>query len=290
LEFVCILAFLYLVCFSKDKQDNFEITNNIINQNIMRKPLIMGNWKMQLNLSEASKLITDLRDSLFDFKGNVEIAVCPSYSHLFEVSKIKPDYIKLGGQDMYWENKGAFTGAISGSQLKELGCFYVILGHSERRHIFGEKNEEVNKKAIAAFSNKLIPVICVGEKEEEKKNGRTDEIIKNQLESAIEGLSEEQMEKTIIAYEPVWAIGSGQAASGEDAEKVSQLIREIISAKYSSEIGEEVRVLYGGSATPDNIEEFATKENIDGILGGGVSLKAEEFVKVIEKTDEIKNK
>lgn len=256
----------------------------------MRKPLIMGNWKMQLKSSDASQLITDLRDSLFDFKGNVDVVVCPSHPHLFEVSKDLPDYIKLGGQDMYWEDKGAYTGAVSGLQLKEIGCSYVILGHSERRHIFGEKNDEVNKKARAAFSNNLIPVICIGEKEEERKAGKTDEIIKNQLESAIEGLSDDQIEKSVIAYEPVWAIGSGQAASGEDAEKVSKSIREILSKKYSFEIAEKIRILYGGSATPDNIEEFAVIEDIDGILGGGVSLKAEDFVKVVEKMSEIRNK
>ncbi len=255
----------------------------------MRKPLIMGNWKMQLNLSESLKLITDLRDSLFDFKGNVEIAVCPSYPHLFEVSKIKPDYIKLGAQDMYFEDKGAFTGAVSGAQIKEIGCYYVILGHSERRHIFGEKNEEVNKKAKSAFKNNLIPVICVGEKEEERKENKTNKIIQNQLEAAISGLNKEQIEKTIIAYEPVWAIGTGKAATGEDAEKVLQLIRKIIAERYSAGISNKVRILYGGSVTPDNIEEFMAKEDADGVLGGGVSLKAEDFVKVIERTDEIKS-
>lgn len=256
----------------------------------MRRPLIMGNWKMQFKLSDAMQLTTDLRDSLFDFKGEVDVVVCPSYPHLHEVSKDLPDYIKLGGQDMFWEKEGAFTGAVSGLQLKEIGCSYVILGHSERRHIFGEKNEEVNNKVKSAFENDLIPVICVGEKEEERSSGKTNEIIKTQLESAVEELKEDQIEKSIIAYEPVWAIGSGKAASGNDAEKVIKLIRKIIEGKYSSKVAEKVRILYGGSVTPDNIEEFAVKEDIDGILGGGVSLKAEDFVKVIEKTNEIKNK
>jgi triosephosphate isomerase len=256
----------------------------------MHKPIIIGNWKMQLKFSEASKLITDLRDSLFAFKSNVEIAVCPSHPHLFEVSKVKPDYIKLGAQDMYFEDKGAFTGAVSGVQLKELGCSYVILGHSERRHIFGEKNGEINKKIKAAFKNDLIPVVCVGEKEEERRKEKTEKIIKTQLESAIEDLSEEQIKKTIVAYEPVWAIGTGVAAKGEDALNVATLIKNIISSQFTKDIAEEVRVLYGGSVTPENAEEFVSLKEIDGVLGGGVSLKAEEFVKVIKITDSVKNK
>lgn len=256
----------------------------------MHKPLVVGNWKMQLKLAESLKLTADLRDSLFDFDGNVEIAVCPSYPHLLEVSKDLPDYIKLGGQDVYWENIGAYTGAVSGMQLKEIGVTYVILGHSERRHIFNETNEEVNKKVKAAFSNNLVPVICIGEKEEERKEGKTNEIIRTQLESTIKDLSEEQIKKAIIAYEPVWAIGSGNAATGNDVEEVSKLIREIVTEKYNYEIAEKIRILYGGSVTPDNIEEFVIKKNVDGILGGGVSLKADDFVKVIEKTDKIKNR
>lgn len=256
----------------------------------MRTPLIMGNWKMQLNLSDASQLIADLRDSLFDFKGNVEVVVCPSHLHLHEAAKNLPDYIKLGAQNMYWEDKGAFTGAISGSQIKEIGVSYVILGHSERRHIFGETNEEINKKTKAAFENDLVPVICIGEKEEEKSSGKTNEVIQAQLEKAIEGINEELVEKIVIAYEPVWAIGSGKAASGQDAENVSKLIREIITNKYNKDIAQKVIILYGGSVVPDNIEEFVSKEDVDGILGGGVSLKPEDFTELVKKADKIKNK
>ena len=260
----------------------------------MRKPIIMGNWKMQLKLSNASQLITDLRDSLFDFKGNVDIVVCPSHPHLHEVSKDLPDYIKLGGQDMYWEDEGAFTGAVSGIQLKEIGCSYVILGHSERRHIFGEKNEEVNKKIKAALKNNLIPVLCVGELLEERKQKKTREVISSQIKKGLKGIENGEAKNIIIAYEPVWAISGGdpqhKAATAEDAQEGHKIIRKLLLELYSKEFSQNTRIIYGGSMKSENASELLEKEDIDGGLIGGASLKAEDFVKVIEKTDEIKNR
>lgn len=260
----------------------------------MRKPIIIGNWKMELNLSQASKLITDLRDTLFDFKGNVDIVVCPSYPHLLEISKDLPDYIKLGAQDMYWENKGAYTGAVSGAQLREIDCSCIILGHSERRHIFGETDEDVNKKVKATLENNFIPVLCVGERKEERKKGRTKEIISSQIKKGLKGIEKQKAKNIIIAYEPVWAISGGdpqhEAATAKDAQEGHKIIRKLLAELYSEEFSQNTRVIYGGSMKSENAGKLLEKEDIDGGLVGGASLKAEDFVEIIKTTDKIKNK
>lgn len=254
----------------------------------MRKQAILGNWKMQLTLEEARKLILDIKLALANFKGEIDIVVCPSAVHLTTIRYLLPDYISLGGQDLFWKDRGAYTGAISALQLHDAGCKYVILGHSERRREFQEKDEDINKKVIAALKNNLIPVICVGEKEEEKEKGETKGVITTQLEKAIAGLDRESARKIIVAYEPVWAVGTGKPAKGEDVEKVAELIRKIILQKFDQRTKEEVRILYGGSVDAEIIEDFVSQKEIDGALIGNASLSAEVFAGIIKNTIKIK--
>ncbi|NLJ84240.1 MAG: triose-phosphate isomerase [Halanaerobiaceae bacterium] len=247
----------------------------------MRKPLIAGNWKMHKTMSEAEELVKELKDRLAGIE-DVEIAVCPTSVNLLPVYNIIADSnIKLGAQNMHWEESGAYTGEISGPMLKEIGATYVIIGHSERREYFQESDEDVNRKAKAAFKYGLRPIICVGETLEEREAGKTMEKVKGQIKAALAGLSKEQIAETVIAYEPIWAIGTGRTATAEDANEVIKAIRELVREDFA-DAADQIRIQYGGSVKASNIEELMAQPEIDGALVGGASLDVDSFVQIVE--------
>jgi triosephosphate isomerase len=247
---------------------------------MLRKPIIAGNWKMHNTISEALELVKALLP-LIEEKDR-EVVICPSFISLPEVSKLLVNTrLKLGAQNMYCEDKGAYTGEVSPVFLKEVNVTYVILGHSERRHIFGEKDELINNKVKVALKYGLSPIMCVGETLDEREKGTTLDVIKSQVESGLEGLKGESLEKLVIAYEPVWAIGTGKTATKEDANEVIGYIRKLLTDNFGQQIGNNTRILYGGSVKPSNIKELMKMDEIDGALVGGASLKAEDFAKIV---------
>jgi len=253
----------------------------------MRIPFIAGNWKMNTTVAEAERLVLEMLEKLDRIEG-VEKVVCPPFIPLISISMmLQGSSIKLGAQNMYFEAKGAYTGEISPLMLREL-CEFVILGHSERRWYFKETDEIVNKKVKAALANKLKPVLCVGERLEENEAGKTEEVVNRQVTGALNDI--EPVRDLVIAYEPVWAIGTGKAASGAQAAATIQFIRDVVSKLWNKSIAQDLRILYGGSVTSANIAEFISHPEIDGALVGGASLKAEEFVGIVEKTAEIKGR
>ncbi len=250
----------------------------------MRQPIIAGNWKMNKNITEAIDLANNLKRGLCDIEG-AEIVICPPFTSLSDVKEvIMETNIKLGAQDVYWEKEGAFTGEVSAPMLRELGCEYVIIGHSERRQFFGETNQTVNRKVKAALSEKLKPIVCVGEKLEERKSQKTFEVVKDHIENGLAGLSKEDMQKVTIAYEPVWAIGTGVNATKEQAEEVHKYIRGLIGKMFGEETAGDVRIQYGGSVKADNIKELIAEEDVDGALVGGASLKADSFIQIVKNS------
>lgn len=249
----------------------------------MRKPIIAGNWKMNKTVGEAIELVNGLKRALFDVT-EVDIVVCPPFTALDEVSDIVYDTnIRLGAQDMHWEDKGAYTGEVSGSMLKDVGCEYVIIGHSERREYFADCNETVNKKVKAALRCDLIPIVCVGERLEERDEGKTFDIVKDHIEQGLKDLSDNEILKVIVAYEPVWAIGTGRTATPKQAEEVQRFIRTLLAKTYNQEIAQSIRIQYGGSVRPDNIAELMREEDVDGALVGGASLELDSFVEVVKR-------
>jgi len=247
----------------------------------MRHPFIAGNWKMNTNRASAVSLGEGLAKAVESVDG-VDLAVCPPSVYLDAVSEaIKGSKIDLGAQNMYHEPKGAFTGELSGAMLVDIGCKYVILGHSERRHVMGETDADVNKKVIAALEAGLLPIVCVGELLSEREAGNTLRVIRAQFEGSLAGLSAEQMSKVTIAYEPVWAIGTGKVATIEQAEEVHLDLRKIIRGCYNDAVADEVRIQYGGSVKPGNASDLLTQPNIDGALVGGASLTVELFTGII---------
>ena len=246
----------------------------------MRKPVIVGNWKMNKTVSEAKELLEAIKNT--DLDSEVEAGVCVPAIDLCAASKILDDSdIKFGGQNMYYEEAGAFTGEISPLMLNDVKADYVILGHSERRDIFGECDELINKKVLSAFDHDLTPILCCGESLEEREANKQEEKVKSQIEADLKGVSEDDVKKLIIAYEPIWAIGTGKTASAEDAEAMCAYIRNLVEKLYSKESAEAVRIQYGGSVKPANVKELMAKENIDGALVGGASLKAEDFAALV---------
>jgi triosephosphate isomerase len=212
----------------------------------------------------------------------VEVAVAPPFTALYAVRKeLEGSSIRLAAQTLYWEEKGAFTGEISPLMLKEVGCQYVIIGHSERRHFFGESDETVNRRIKAALAQGLKVIFCIGETLKEREEGKTFSVIERQIEGGLKGLGDKELRNMVIAYEPVWAIGTGKTATPEQAEEVHRFIREKVEKLYSREVSEEIRIQYGGSVTPDNIKGLMNQPNIDGALVGGASLKAESFSKIV---------
>lgn len=249
----------------------------------MRKLIIAGNWKMNNDLEQSEKLIVELKNLLQNEKPNCDVIICPPYTSLSEAAKlIKGSDIKLGAQNMYFEESGAYTGEVSASMLKSVGCEYVILGHSERRAIFNESDELINKKIKKALAAGLIPIFCVGELLSERETGITNDVIKRQILAGLNGITEEQMKKIIIAYEPVWAIGTGKTATPSQAQEVHEFIRDLIEIEYSLEIANDVTIQYGGSVKPDNAKDLISQKDIDGALVGGACLKAESFLGIIK--------
>ncbi|MCF8008374.1 MAG: triose-phosphate isomerase [Halanaerobiales bacterium] len=249
----------------------------------MRKPIIFGNWKMNKTVKEANELISLLKTLVSDIK-DVEIGVCPPAIDLQEVVKLTKDSnIKVGAQNMHWEKSGAYTGDISAVMLKELGVEYIIIGHSERREYYNETDQEVNKKVKTAFEHKLKPIICVGESLEERKENKTKDKVKNQIKNALKGLTANQVSQTVIAYEPIWAIGTGESASAKQANQVVSYIRDVVNLDYP-EASQKLRIQYGGSVKPHNIEEFMAESDIDGALVGGASLEANSFADIVKNT------
>lgn len=242
----------------------------------MRRPIIAGNWKMNNGVSEAKKLATEILE--LDLSKDVEAVLCTPAIDLYPVKElIKDSDIKLGAQNMYFEESGAYTGEISPLMLKDLGVEYVILGHSERREYFKECDETINKKVVSALKNDLQPILCVGETLEERESGSEKDKVKGQIEKNLSGLSPEDFDKVVIAYEPIWAIGTGKTASSDDAEEMCAYIRELVKEIFGQEAADKVRIQYGGSVKPENVKDIMSKENIDGALVGGASLEAKSF-------------
>lgn len=247
-----------------------------------RKPIIAGNWKLNKTIKEAIEFVTLLKRQIGDLQ-NVDVVVCPPFTALASLNDVLLESdIKLGAQDLYWEEKGAFTGEVSGSLIKDTGASFVIVGHSERRQFFGETNDTVNKKTKAALKNGLTPITCVGETLSERESKKTFDVIKEQLHGSFANFSKEEMGALVVAYEPVWAIGTGKVATPEQAQEVHAFIRKEISKLFGEEIANAIRIQYGGSVKPDNIAELMRQADIDGALVGGASLEAKSFSDIVK--------
>jgi len=253
----------------------------------MRVSVIAGNWKMNTTAEEAERLVIEMLERLDKIEG-VEKVLFPPFVSLVGIGMmLQNSSIKLGAQNMYFESEGAYTGEVSPLMLREL-CQFVILGHSERRWYFGETDEVVNKKVRAALASKLKPVLCVGERLEENEAGKTEEVINRQVRGALNGVG--PVPDLVVAYEPVWAIGTGKAAGGEQAAATIRFIRDTVAGLWNKSVAQDLRILYGGSVTSANVAEFVSLPEIDGALVGGASLKADEFVSIAKKTSEIKGR
>lgn len=245
----------------------------------MRKPIIAGNWKMHKTIAEALEFVNEVKNRVNNDK--VEAVICAPFTLLKDLKQAtKGTNIKIGAQNMHFEEKGAFTGEISPLMLKELDMDYVVIGHSERRQYFNETDETVNKKVLKALEVGIDPILCVGETLEEREAGNTKDVCKVQVEKALENVSKEDLAKVVIAYEPVWAIGTGKTATSEDANDVIAYIREVVANLYG-ELANEVRIQYGGSVKPSNVAEIMNQSDIDGALVGGASLEANDYVELV---------
>jgi triosephosphate isomerase (TIM) len=252
----------------------------------MPRKLIAGNWKMNLTALEARALVAALRADLDRDAAKLardrDVMVAPAAVLIPAVSQaLAGASIALGAQNMHHEDKGAFTGEVSAPMLRPFGVTYVIVGHSERRHIFGENDEMINKKVLAALRHRLTPILCVGETQDEHDAGRTAAVVLSQLQNGLAGVQQEQIRSVVIAYEPVWAIGTGRNATPDQAQEVHAAIREALADRYGRPAAAEVRILYGGSVTPDNVDSLMAKPDIDGALVGGASLKADAFARIV---------
>lgn len=247
----------------------------------MRKVLIVGNWKMNKTASEASVFVRELAKNL-PAASSIELVIAPPFTALEAVrAALGPSSpIQLGAQNLFWEDHGAYTGEISAPMLRDLGCRYVILGHSERRSLFGEQDDGIHKKIRAALRHELRPILCVGESLAQRESGKTDEVLTQQLKDSLAKLPSQDMAAVSIAYEPVWAIGTGKAATPDQAVGAHRTIRAFLSATWSPAVGEATRILYGGSVTPKNIESFLRSDHIDGALIGGACLQVESFASI----------
>jgi triosephosphate isomerase len=247
----------------------------------MRKPFIAGNWKMFLDKVSGERLAEELVKGTGDIVDR-DILICPAFPLLSDIARvIEGSRVQLGAQNLYYEEEGAFTGEVSASMLLSIPCRWVIIGHSERRHIFKESDDLINKKVLSALKQGLKVILCVGELSEEKEAGETENVVQRQLFKGLEKVKGNEMKNVIIAYEPVWAIGTGKTATPEDADSVQSFIRELVSDTYDEDVAGEIRILYGGSVKPANIDGLMAKKNVDGVLVGGASLKAESFLPII---------
>jgi triosephosphate isomerase len=247
----------------------------------MRKPIIAGNWKMFKTAKEAAAFVAEVKGKA-EVSG-VDSVICGPYTTLGAlVDAVRGTNLKVGAQNMHWEESGAFTGEISGAMLREVGVDYVIIGHSERRAYFAETDETVNKKTHAAFKYGLTPIVCVGEKLEEREGGQTKAVCKTQTEAALQGLTAEQAAQVVIAYEPIWAIGTGKSSTADDANEVIGYIRSLVAGQFGQATADAIRIQYGGSVKPGNIAEFMAQPEIDGALVGGASLESASYIQLVE--------
>ena len=246
-----------------------------------RRPLIAGNWKMYKTCSEAVETARQLV-KLTAAAADVEVMISPPFTALSAVSEVvKDSNVFLGAQNLFWEKEGAFTGEISAAMLISTGCRHVIIGHSERRQYFGETDETVNKKIRSAIKNDLIPVLCVGETENERESNQTFTVLDKQMQNGLEGFSADDLETLVIAYEPVWAIGTGKTATSDQAQEAHQFLRSLVDKRLGNVLAKSIRILYGGSVKPNNIAELMAMADIDGALVGGASLSAETFSQIV---------
>ncbi|MBZ9577769.1 triose-phosphate isomerase [Patescibacteria group bacterium] len=245
------------------------------------KTLIVANWKTNpQTLRGAKKLFNSVKRGARNIK-RTEIVICPPFVFLSNIQYLTSN-IKLGAQDVFWEKEGAYTGEVSSSMLKDIGCQYVIIGHSERRRYFKETDEIINKKLKAALAAKLRPILCIGETQREREQGKTESILRNQIVSDLKGISKARFSRVIVAYEPIWAIGTGRPCDVEEAQKMGLLIRKIISKIYNQAVSKNVRILYGGSVNSKNAAGYIKEAGLQGLLVGGASLKAKEFIKIVK--------
>jgi triosephosphate isomerase len=256
----------------------------------MRKTIIAGNWKMYKTISQAIELANGLKRTLFNLDSQaIDIVICPPFTVLGEVSEVIADSnIQLGAQDAHWDDEGAFTGEVSCVMLKDVGCKFVIIGHSERRLYFGETNESVNKKIKAALKHGLTPLVCVGETISEREFGKTFRVLDDHVQNGLQEISKEDVLKVIIAYEPVWAIGTGKTATAAQAQEAQKYIRDLLVKMYNKDIASQVRIQYGGSVKPENIAELLNQPDVDGVLVGGASLTLDSFATIVQKASEVK--
>ncbi len=246
----------------------------------MRRPIIAGNWKMNLSIAEGVKFVNDIKDAVKDTE--VEVVICAPFTLLKDLAEAaKGTNIKIAAQNMHFEKNGAFTGEVSADMLKEVGVTHVVIGHSERRQYFAETNETVNLKVKAALAAGLVPIKCCGETLEQREADETKTVCKVQVVEGLKDISAEDVKKVVIAYEPIWAIGTGKTATAEQANDVIAYIRSVLADLYGEEVSEEVRIQYGGSVKPENVEEIMNEVDIDGALVGGASVKADSFISLV---------
>ncbi|MBI2118739.1 MAG: triose-phosphate isomerase [Elusimicrobia bacterium] len=258
------------------------MNNSLSNNGSFRTPLLAGNWKMHKTVKESLSLVEQLKKDCREVKDR-EILVCPPFPSIVAIKEsLQGSNIKLGAQNLFWEMSGAFTGEVSGPMLKEAGCDYCIIGHSERRQYFGETDQSVQKKMKAAFQFGLIPIVCVGETLNEREGKVHFKVVEKQIQEGAKDLNKEEASQLVIAYEPVWAIGTGKTATPEHAQGMHAFIRKNLTSLYGKEIAEQIRILYGGSIKPDNIDSLMANPDIDGGLVGGASLKSEDFSRIVK--------
>ena len=254
----------------------------------MRKTIIAGNWKMYKTLREGQELVIALRRELYQIE-DVDIVVCPPYTLLaYLADALETSNILIGAQDLYWQDEGAFTGEVSPVMLKDIGCKFVIVGHSERRQYFGETNESVNNKIKAALKHDLTPIVCVGETLSQRESDKTLKVLQDHIENGLKDISDTDIVRMVIAYEPVWAIGTGKNATPQQAQEAQKYIRDLLRKMYNNDIADTVRIQYGGSVKPENITELMSQPDVDGALVGGASLKIETFTEIVRKAAEVK--
>ncbi|OLS34652.1 triose-phosphate isomerase [Alkalihalophilus pseudofirmus] len=248
----------------------------------MRKPIIAGNWKMNKTLGEAKQFVQEVKSNV-PANSEVDAVVCSPALFLESlVSETNGTDLKVGAQNVHFEENGAFTGEISPVALEDMNVAYVIIGHSERREMFSETDETVNKKVHAAFKHNLVPIMCCGETDAEREAGKTNDVVREQVEKGLSGLTEDQVKETVIAYEPIWAIGTGKSSSAADANEVCAYIRKVVASNFSEDAANAVRIQYGGSVKPANIAEYMAQADIDGALVGGASLEPKSFLELLE--------
>lgn len=254
----------------------------------MRKTIIAGNWKMFKTLKEGEELINVLKRDLYQIE-SLDILVCPPFTLLSYLGDmLVSTNIGLGAQDCYWQDEGAFTGEISCKMIKDTGANYVIIGHSERRQFFCETNETVNKKVLAALKSGLLPIVCCGETLQEREKGLTFKVLEDHIKNGLKEIPSEEIEKVVIAYEPVWAIGTGKTATSLQAQEAHKYIRGLLEQMFGKDLASNIRIQYGGSVKPENIFELMQQPDVDGALVGGASLKAESFAQIVKKAGEVK--